>query len=102
LPLPLGGNGIRRNLGPARIREISRLIKESIQYGLDHRQAALENALQYARGLDARDADRFVGMYVNSRTLDYGHDGRKAVHLLLEEAYANGLIPKSVKVDFVD
>ncbi|MGA2264582.1 MAG: MqnA/MqnD/SBP family protein [Acidobacteriota bacterium] len=102
LPLPLGGNGIRRDLGPERIREISRLIRESIQYALDHRQEALEHALGYARGLNAQDADQFVSMYVNSRTLDYGEDGRQAVRLLLEEAYRNGLIPKSIKVDFAD
>lgn len=102
LPLPLGGNGIRRDLGPERIREISRLIRESIQYALDHRQEALEHALGYARGLNAQDADQFVSMYVNTRTLDYGEDGRKAVRLLLEEAYRYGLIPKSIKVDFAD
>ena len=101
LPLPLGGNGIRRDLGPERIREISRLIRESIRYGLDHRKEALDHALKYARGLDPRDADRFIGMYVNERTLDYGEDGRKAVSLLLEEAYAGGLIPELVRVEFM-
>jgi 1,4-dihydroxy-6-naphthoate synthase len=102
LPLPLGGNGIRRDLGLERIREISRLIKESIQYALDHRQDALAHALQYARGLNAGDADRFVSMYVNKRTLDYGEDGRQAVRLLLEEAHAKGMIPRSVAVEFAD
>ena len=102
LPLPLGGNGIRRDLGPIHIREISRLIKESIQYALDHRQAALEHALTYARGLNSGEADRFVSMYVNERTLDYGEDGRRAVALLLEEAYRQSLIPAPVTVEFAD
>jgi len=102
LPLPLGGNGIRRDLGPERIQEISRLIKESIRYALDHRQEALDHALRYARGLNPREADRFVSMYVNQRTLDYGEDGRRAVNLLLEEAYAGGLIPDPIQVEFVD
>ncbi len=102
LPLPLGGNGIRRDLGVDHIREISRLIKESIQYALDHREAALDHSLRYARGLDAKDADQFVGMYVNRRTLDYGEDGRRAVRLFLEEAQNRGLIPAPVQVDFTD
>jgi 1,4-dihydroxy-6-naphthoate synthase len=102
LPLPLGGNGIRRDLGPERIREISRLIRDSIRYALDHRKDALDHALRYARGLDPQEADRFVSMYVNQRTLDYGEDGRRAVSLLLEEAYAGGLIPGPVRVEFVD
>jgi 1,4-dihydroxy-6-naphthoate synthase len=102
LPLPLGGNGIRRDLGPEHIREISRLIRESIRYALDHRQDALDHALKFARGLNPQDADRFVAMYVNERTLDYGEDGRRAVSLLLEEAYAGGLIPDRVRVEFVD
>ena len=100
LPLPLGGNGIRRDLGKERIREISRLIKASIQYGLGHRKDALEHALRYARGLNSGEADRFVSMYVNDRTLDYGEDGRKAVRLLLDEAYAGRLIPDRVQVEF--
>jgi 1,4-dihydroxy-6-naphthoate synthase len=102
LPLPLGGNGIKRDLGPDHIREISRLIKESIQYALDHREAALAHSLQYARGLDPKDADQFVSMYVNRRTLDYGEDGRRAVRLFLEEAQSRGLIPAPVQVDFTD
>ena len=102
LPLPLGGNGIRRDLGPVRIREISRLIKESIRYALDHRKDALDHALKYARGLNPQEADHFVSMYVNQRTLDYGEDGRRAVNLLLEEAHAGGLIPDHIRVEFVD
>jgi 1,4-dihydroxy-6-naphthoate synthase len=102
LPLPLGGNAIRRDLGPDRIREISRLLRESIQYGLDHRQAALDHALKYARGLAAEQADRFVSMYVNERTLDYGPDGRKAVRTLLKEAWERKLIPSQVYPEFTE
>ena len=102
LPLPLGGNGIRRDLGPVHIREISRLIKESIRYALDHRKDALDHALKYARGLNPQEADHFVSMYVNQRTLDYGEDGRRAVSLLLDEAYTAGLIPHPIQVEFVD
>jgi 1,4-dihydroxy-6-naphthoate synthase len=102
LPLPLGGNAIRRNLGAARIHTISRLLRQSIQYALDHREAALQHAMQYARDLEPEQADRFVGMYVNERTLDYGEDGRQAVQLLLQKAYENKLIPNPVVVEFVD
>ncbi len=102
LPLPLGGNAIRRDLGTGNIREISRLLRESIQYALDHREDALMHALQYARGLDAKQADRFVGMYVNRRTLDYGEDGRRAVQVFLDQAHQRGLIPFFVKAEFVD
>lgn len=101
LPLPLGGNAIRRNLGAARIHTISRLLRQSIQYALDHREAALRHAMQYARDLEPEQADRFVGMYVNERTLDYGEDGRRAVQLLLQKAYENKLIPNPVVVEFV-
>ncbi|MEJ2109566.1 MAG: ABC transporter substrate-binding protein [Acidobacteriota bacterium] len=102
LPLPLGGNVIRRDLGREDISEISRLLKESIQYALDHRDAALEYALQFARDLDPATADRFVGMYVNERTLDYGTDGRRAVQLLFDRSYEAGLIPNPTKVEFAD
>jgi 1,4-dihydroxy-6-naphthoate synthase len=102
LPLPLGGNGIRKDLGTDSIREISRLIKESIQYALDHREDALRHALTFARGLEASQADRFVSMYVNNRTLDYGEDGRKAVRLILDMAYEKGLIPKRIAVEFAE
>ncbi len=101
LPLPLGGNAIRRDLGEEKMREISRLLRESIQYSLNHREDALEHALQYARGLDKGQADRFVAMYVNARTLDYGEEGRRAVQLFLDEAFKRKLIPSAVKVDFV-
>lgn len=101
LPLPLGGNAIRRDLGEDGMKKVARLLKESIQYALDHRQEALEYALQYARDLDRAQADRFVGMYVNMRTLDYGEEGRRAVALLLDRACEAGIIPTRVLVDFV-
>src|SRR5690242_11837825 len=102
LPLPLGGNVVRRDLGTPTIREISRLLKESIRYSLDHRDAALAYALRYARDMDRGLADRFVGMYVNDWTLDYGPRGRKAVRRLLEEGHRAGVIPSAVNVEFVD
>ncbi len=101
-PLPLGANGIRRDLGEENIREVNRILKESIQYGLDHRQPAIEYALQYGRGLDLQLADRFVGMYVNDWTLDFGPRGCKAVELLLERGWQCGLIPKHVVPEFVE
>ncbi len=100
LPLPLGGNGIRRDLGEECIRAVSRLLRESIRYALEHREEALKHALGFARGLSTGDADRFVSMYVNAWTLDYGEAGRKAVRLLLDEAYRNGIIPNPVPVEF--
>ncbi len=102
LPLPLGGNVVRRDLGAEMIRDISRLLKESIQYSLDHRQDALSYALNYARDMDRSLADQFVGMYVNDWTLDYGPRGRAAVAKLLEEAHKAGIIPSAVQVDFVE
>lgn len=102
LPLPLGGNVVRRDLGAETIRNISRLIKQSIQYSLDHRQDALTYALNYARDMDRDLADRFVGMYVNDWTLDYGPRGRAAVAKLLEEAHRAGVIPKPVQAEFVE
>ena len=102
LPLPLGGNVVRRDLGPDTIRQVSRLLKESIRYALDHRDDALTYALQYARDMDKNLADRFVGMYVNDWTLDYGPRGREAVRRLLDEAYKAGVIPQPVAVDFVE
>jgi len=101
LPLPLGGNAIRRDLGPERIAEIGRLLRESIRYGLEHRADALSHAMQFARDLDRAQADRFVGMYVNARTLDYGPEGRRAVQALLDRAHDRGLIPSRVEVEFV-
>jgi 1,4-dihydroxy-6-naphthoate synthase len=102
LPLPLGGNVVRRDLGSKTIAEISRLLKESIRYALDHRDDALTYALQYARDMDKALADQFVGMYVNDWTLDYGPRGRQAVRRLLEEAHRAGIIPSPVAVDFVE
>jgi 1,4-dihydroxy-6-naphthoate synthase len=102
LPLPLGANAIRRDLGPAVIRDVNRLLKASIQYGLAHRQEALEYALQYGRDLDRSRADRFVGMYVNDWTLDFGPRGREAVRQLLAHGHAAGVIPNVVEPEFVD
>jgi 1,4-dihydroxy-6-naphthoate synthase len=100
LPLPLGGNVIRRDLGPEMIAKVSRLLRASIAYGLSHRQEALDYALQFGRGLDRAKADRFVGMYVNELTLDYGERGRTAVQRLLDEAWDKRLIPKKIAVEF--
>jgi 1,4-dihydroxy-6-naphthoate synthase len=96
LPLPLGGNAVRRDLGPEVMRQISRLLKESIRYGLDHREEALAYALQYGRDLDRDLADRFIGMYVNAWTLDYGSRGREAVQRLLDEGHRAGIIPEAI------
>ena len=100
LPLPLGGNVIRRDLGPDTIREVSRLLHGSIAYALEHRQEALDYALQFGRGLDRAKADRFVGMYVNELTLEYGDRGRTAVARLLDDAWEQRLIPKPAVVEF--
>jgi 1,4-dihydroxy-6-naphthoate synthase len=102
LPLPLGGNVVRRDLGPDVIRRVSRLLKESIRYGLAHRDEALAYALEYARDMDRALADRFVGMYVNDWTLEYGPRGREAVRRLLDEGHRAGVIPAPVAVEFVD
>jgi 1,4-dihydroxy-6-naphthoate synthase len=102
LPLPLGGNVVRKDLGAPLIRDISRHLRASIAYGLQHRKGALDHAMQYARGLERSRADTFVGMYVNDWTLDYGERGRKAVRLLLERGHGSGFIPKRVNVEFVD
>ena len=102
LPLPLGGNVIRKDLGIDLTRKISRHLRDSIAYGLDHRAGALDHAMQYARGLDRSKADTFVGMYVNDWTLDYGERGRQAVRLFLERGVKQGLITHPVDVEFVD
>ena len=93
LPLPLGGNVVRRDLGAERIARVSRALSRSIEYGLAHREEALTHALQYARGLDRSEADRFVDMYVNRWTRGYGPEGRLAVQLLLDRGHAAGLLP---------
>jgi 1,4-dihydroxy-6-naphthoate synthase len=100
LPLPLGGNAIRRELGHDLIVRVASALRESIQYALDHRAEALEYAMQFARDLDTSSADKFVGMYVNARTLDYGSDGREAVRLLLDLGYRQGIIPHQPRVEF--
>src|SRR5438132_8986726 len=102
LPLPLGGNVVRRDLGLDTMRHISRLLKESIRYALAHRDAALTYALKYARDMDRALADRFVGMYVNDWTLDYGQRGKEAVQRLLAEAHRAGIITAPVAVEFVE
>ena len=102
LPLPLGGNVVRKDLGPELTRAISRHLRASIAYALQHRAGALDHAMRYARGLDRGKADEFVGMYVNDWTLDYGERGRAAVRLLLERGHAAGIIPHRVDVEFVD
>lgn len=102
LPLPLGANGIRRDLGPEVIRDVHRLFLESIRYGLDHRDEALGHAMSFGRGLDRAKADQFVGMYVNEWTLDFGPVGRAAVARLLAEAHRAGVVPKLVVPEFVE
>ena len=102
LPLPLGGNVIRKDLGPALMRRVSRLLRESIQYGLGHRADALAHAMRYGRDLDASLADRFVGMYVNHWTLDYGEPGRQAVRLLLRRGHERGILPLPIEPEFVE
>ena len=101
LPLPMGGNAIRRDLGPDLIREVSQLLRESIAYSLDNREDALQYAMQFAREMDTELADRFVAMWVNELTLDYTDRGREAVRLLLEEGFEKGIIPNRVPVEFV-
>src|SRR6478672_9715959 len=100
LPLPLGGNIIRRDLGPEMIRKVSKLLHDSIAYALSHRTDAVEYAQQFGRGLDKEKTDRFVGMYVNDLTLGYGERGRQGVERLMSEAFEKGLIPKRVPVEF--
>ena len=100
LPLPLGGNTVRRDLGDL-IPQVSRLLRESIAYGLEHREESVKYSLQFGRDLNLAQADEFIAMYVNERTLDYGDDGREAVRLFLERAHRMGLIPQMPALDFV-
>ena len=100
LPLPLGGNIIRRDLGPLMIAKVSKMLHDSIEYALSHREEAVEYALQFGRGLDRAKTDRFVGMYVNDLTLAYGERGRAGLERLMADAYERGLIPQKVSVDF--
>jgi len=102
LPLPLGANGVRRDLGPTVIRDVNRLLYDSIKFGLDHRGSALDYAQSYGRGLDRKKADHFVGMYVNDWTLDFGPRGREAVRQLLARGYESGVITQKVEPEFVD
>jgi 1,4-dihydroxy-6-naphthoate synthase len=100
LPLPLGGNAIRRSLGPQLMVQVASALRESIQYALDHREEALAYAMQFARDLDPQLADKFVGMYVNERSLDYGPDGREAVRRLLDMGHKAGIITQESSVEF--
>jgi 1,4-dihydroxy-6-naphthoate synthase len=102
LPLPLGGNIIRRDLGAETMAKVSKLLHDSIEYSLTHRAEAVEYALQFGRGLDRARTDRFVGMYVNDLTLSYGERGRRGVERLMADAFERGLIPARVAVEFVD
>lgn len=102
LPLPLGANVVRRDLGEQAMVELSHILRESIRFSLEHRADALAYAAEYGRGLDDDLNDRFVGMYVNERTLDYGEDGREAVRELLRRGVEAGIIPHEVPVDFVE
>lgn len=101
LPLPLGGNAIKKSLGPELIAQVSRLLRESIEYGLEHRNVAVRHSMKYGRGMEESLTDQFVGMYVNDYTIDYGERGREAVRLLLERAHQAGIIPNPVELEFV-
>lgn len=101
LPLPLGGNAVRRDLGSELMERLTRLVRETVRYSLAHRAEALEYAMGFARGMDPGVADRFVGMWVNEMTLDCGERGRTAVQTLLDRGHAAGIIPTRVVVDFV-
>ncbi|HEX8499952.1 MAG TPA: MqnA/MqnD/SBP family protein [Pyrinomonadaceae bacterium] len=101
LPLPMGGNVIRRDLGPETVARVSDYLRQSIQFSLDNRRDALAYAMQFARDMDAELADRFVGMWVNQLTLDYTERGRRAVQLLLDEGFERGVIPRRVEAEFV-
>ena len=102
LPLPLGGNAVRRDLGPEMMARLTRLVRETVRHSLAHRPQALEYAMSFARGMDPGVADRFVGMWVNDMTLDMGERGRRAVQAFLDRGHAAGIIPQRVVVDFVE
>jgi 1,4-dihydroxy-6-naphthoate synthase len=102
LPLPLGGNAIRRSLGTPVHRMMNQALRDSVSYALQHREEALAHAMQYARDLDTASANRFVGMYVNDRTLDYAEDGKEAIRRLLAMGHERGIIPHAVHVDFAE
>lgn len=102
LPLPMGGNAIRRDLGKEMMGKVSQCLRESIRYSLEHREDALEYAMQFARDMDTETADRFVAMWVNELTLDYTERGREAVRLLLDEGFERGIIPNRVQIEFIE
>ena len=102
MPLPLGGNAVKRSLGPEAMRIATKAVRDSIRHGLENREPALQYAMQFARDLDPSLADRFVGMYVNERTVDYGADGRLAIAKLLEMGHERGIIPKVAQLDFIE
>ena len=102
LPLPLGGNAVRRDLGPDLMARLTRLVRETVRYSLGHRREALEYAMGFARGMAPEIADRFVGMWVNEMTLDCGERGRRAVQVLLDRGHRAGIIPNAVRADFVN
>ena len=102
LPLPLGANAIRKDLGPKTIQEVQRLLSQSIRYGLENRDEALAYALQYGRDLDRGKADQFVGMYVNDWTLDFGPKGREAVTRFLDMGHEQGILPEQIVPEFVE
>jgi 1,4-dihydroxy-6-naphthoate synthase len=101
LPLPLGGNAIKKSLGPDLIAKVSKLLRESIEYGLQNREVAVRHSMKYGRGMAETLTDKFVGMYVNDYTIDYGDRGREAVRLLLERGHEAGIIPRPVELHFV-
>jgi 1,4-dihydroxy-6-naphthoate synthase len=102
LPLPLGGNAVRRDLGPERMVELTRLVRETVRHSLENREAALDYAMSFARGMDPKVADRFVGMWVNDMTIEIGDRGRRAVQTFLDRGHDAGVIPNRVVVDFVE
>jgi len=102
LPLPLGGNAVRRDLGPDMMARLTRLVRETVKHSLEHRKEALEYAMSFARGMDPAVADRFVGMWVNDMTLEMGERGRRAVQVFLDRGHEAGVIPRRVVVDFVE
>jgi 1,4-dihydroxy-6-naphthoate synthase len=102
LPLPLGGNAVRRDLGPALMARLTDLVRQTVRYSLEHRKDALEHAMSFARGMDPQIADRFVGMWVNEMTLDCGEVGRRAVQVFLDRGHAAGVIPRRVTAEFVE
>ncbi len=101
LPLPLGGNAIKRSLGPEAMLTTTHAVRDSIQHALDHREQALDYAMQFARELNPSLASRYVGMYVNDRTIDFGDDGRQAIRLILQMGYERGIIPIKAEPDFI-